>query len=137
MSASPVYVGMPKRGLVQILNADASNLKTVVSAGASGSKVCSLSAASDDTSQRLLQVYITRSGTSYLVVETAVPAASGSDGSTPAVNLINSTILPGLPVDNDGVRYLFLQSGDTLQVKSTTTVTSGKIVHLASDYGDL
>jgi hypothetical protein len=135
-SSTPVLVQTPKLGLAQIVNADASNKKTVVTAGANGSKLTALTAASDDTSARVVQVIVTRSATDYVLASVSVPAASGTDGTAAAVNLINSAILPGLPVDNDGQRYLFLESGDTLAVKSTTTVTAGKTVSAAANFGN-
>jgi hypothetical protein len=134
-SSTPVLLQTPKLGLAQILNADASAKKTVVTAGANGTKLVSLTAASDDTVARVVQVILTRSATDHILASASVPAASGTDGTTAAVNLINSTILPGLPVDNDGQRYLFLESGDTLAVKSTTTVSVAKTVSVAANFG--
>lgn len=139
VTATPTFVQTPKLGVVQIVNADASNSKTIITAGANGSKVVSVVVASDDTSARILQLSVTRSATVYIIGSYSVPAASGTDGTTAAVDLLKggpSTLIPGLPVDNSGQRYLFLQSGDTLTVKSTTTVTSGKTIHLTSVYGD-
>jgi hypothetical protein len=135
-SSTPVLVQMPKLGLVQILNADASSKKTVVTAGANGSKLTALTASSDDTSARIIQLIVTRSATDYILASVSVPASSGTDGTAAAVNLLNPTILPGLSVDNDGQRYLFLESGDTLTVKSTTTVTTAKTVSIAAGFGN-
>lgn len=137
MSTSPVFVGSVKTGLVQVVNADASALKTVVTAGSSGSRVTSLRATSDDTSARVVSVYKTRSGTSYLLGSMSVTALAGSDGAVVGIDLMSDTYLPGLPVDNNGNHYIHLQSGDTLQVKTLTTVTSGKTVHVCAEYGDL
>jgi len=136
MASTPVVLQTPKIGVVQIVNADASNQKTVITAGASGSKVTSLIAASDDTSSRVVQISVTRSSTAYVLGSVSIPAASGTDGSTASVNLLGTTLLPGLPVDNDGQQYIFLQNGDTLTAKALSTVTSGKTIHLTSNYGD-
>ena len=135
-SSTPVLVQTPKLGLVQILNADASNKKTVATAGANGSKLTALTTSSDDTSARVVQVIVTRSATDYILAAVSVPAGSGTDGTAAAVNLLNATILPGLSVDNDGQRYLFLESGDTVAVKSTTTVTTAKTVSVAAGFGN-
>lgn len=136
VTATPVFVQTPKVGVVQIVNADASNSKTVITAGANGSKAVSVTVVSDDTSARILTLRITRSATNYPICAVSVPASSGTDGTTVAVNLVNSTILPGLPTDNDGQRYLFLQSGDTLTVVSGTTVTAAKTITLTAVYAD-
>jgi hypothetical protein len=130
MSALPVKLQTPKLPLAQIVNADASNQKTLYTAAAAA-KLVGLMACSDDTSARVLQVSILRSAVNYLIGSLSVPTLSGTDGVTAAVDLMGA-LMPGLPLDNDGQHYLLLQSGDVLQVKSTTTVTAGKIVHLSA-----
>lgn len=135
MSANPIFIGTPKRGMVTIVNADASTLKTVVTAGSSGSKLVSLMATSDNTADVLLQVYVTRSGTDYLVCSATVTTLAGTNGvTTPAADLLIN--LRGDPHDNDGQRYQFLESGDVLKVKSTTTVVAAKTVAIHAVYGD-
>jgi hypothetical protein len=135
-SPIPVLVQAPKIGLVQIANADASTQKVVVTAGANGTKVVSLTAASSDTAARVLQISVGRGGTNYIIGSVSVPAGAGTNGTSPSVNLLASTLLPGLPVDNDGQPYVFLQTGDVLQVSSTTTVTSNTLVHLSAIEAD-
>lgn len=133
---SAVTVQTPKRGMVQIVAADTSSLKTLVTAGANGSKVASVNLASDDTSDRLVQLYVTRSGTDYLLGTVNVPTLSGTNGTAATVNAMNASMMPGLPCDNDGQPYLLLESGDVLKVKTTTTVTAAKTVHATANYGD-
>lgn len=135
MSSTPTYVASPNPGLAQIANADASSLKDLVTAGSSGTKVTGINVASTDTSARVIQLWQTRSATAYLIGSLSVPAASGNDGSTISANLLG--LIGGLPVDNDGNPYILLKSGDKLQVSSTTTVTSAKIVHVTATAGDL
>lgn len=132
MAAAPTFVGTPKITSVKIVNADASTAKTVVTAGASGTKIVSLVATSDDTSARVIQVSLVRSATSYLIGAVNVPTLSGTDGATQSVDLLNIT---GLPQDADGQHYIFLESGDTLTVTSTSTVTSAKTVTATAVHG--
>lgn len=109
------------------VNADSANTKkTICTAGANGTKVVGLLLTSTDSSARIAQIWLTRSATSYLLGSVTVPVTAGSDGVTAAVNALDPTMIPGLPVDNDGQSYLFLQSGDTLQVSFTTQVTAAK-----------
>jgi hypothetical protein len=119
-------------------NADSANTKkTVVTAGTNGTKVVGMTATSTDTSTRVAQVWLTRSATSYLLASVSIPAASGSDGTTVGINLMGTTLWPGLPVDNDGQVYLWLQSGDTLKVSFTAQVTSAKeidVMALSADF---
>jgi len=136
MSSAPVLVQTPKRGMVQIANADASNLKTVVTAGASGSKVVSLIFSSSDTSARDVQWGVSRSGTFYPIATITIPITAGQVAGTPPINGLSSAYAPGLPTDNDGQTYLMLESGDTLDCKSLTTVTSAKAISASANYGN-
>jgi hypothetical protein len=137
-NVAATFAKQPRHGLVQIANADASNQKTVITAGASGSKVTALYASSTDTSARVIAVSIVRSATTYILGSPTVALRAGDTADTPAVDLLNSTVFPAglLALDNDGQKYLFLESGDTLVVNSQTTLTSGKIISVHADYGD-
>jgi hypothetical protein len=136
MAASPVYVGTPGVGVVNVVNADGTAQKTVVTAGSSGTKVVSLTATSNDTGAKVFQVAIVRSATTYILGTVSVPTLAGTDGSTPSVNILGNSLLPGLPIDNDGQSYIFIKSGDTLVVQATTAVTATKTVTFTSVYGD-
>lgn len=136
MATSATFVGTPKNGKVQVLPADTSSLKTIVTAGSSGSKVVALIAASDDTSARDVEFGITNGGTFYPLGTKTIPITAGTVAGAPSVNLLDPSIIPGLPVDNDGNPYLLLVSGDTLQAKTLTTVTTAKAVSLTAVYGD-
>lgn len=118
----------PNLGLVQIANADASTQKTLLTAGSSGSKVTAIFALSDDSSARLITLSVLRSGVNYPISATTVAANSGTDGTASSVDLLATVRSPWVPVDNDGQKYLLLKSGDVLQVKSGSTVTSAKAV---------
>ena len=129
-----VFAQRPRKAVAQLLTGDSTNKKALVTAGADGSKLVSLSASSDDTSNRTIQLFITRSSTDYLIGTAVVPTLAGTDGATLPVDMLS--LIPGLPVDNDGQRYLFLESGDALKVATTVAVTAAKAVHLAADYAD-
>lgn len=136
-NTSPTYAKQPRLGLVQIANGDASANKTVVTAGASGSKVVSLLASSTEltANNRDVQVSVVRSATVYILATVSVPFSAGfTTAVTAPINLLTS--IPSLPIDNDGQRYLFLESGDTLVVASLTTVTSGKIISVHANFSD-
>lgn len=126
----PVFPQTPKSGVVSFVNADGTTKKTLLTAGTEGTKLVSVTATSTDSSARVCQLWLTRSATSYLICALSIPANSGSDGTTAAVNIVNSTILPGLPVDNVSQRFIYLQSGDTLQASFTAAVTATKEIDL-------
>lgn len=130
----PTLPRMPRKGLVQIANADASAQKTVITAGANGNKVVNLIASSTDTSARDVQVSLVRSSTTYVLATTTVPITAGFVAATPPVDLL--ALIPNLPRDQDGQPYLFLESGDTLVVNALTTVTSAKTISVHSDHAE-
>lgn len=128
---TPALPQSPKNSKVQILPADASGLKTVYTGGAEGSKISSIIATSSDTSARDVQIGITTGGTFFPLGTVSVPITAGQVTGTPAVNLLDPTVIKGLPLDNDGQPYIFLSSAsDTLQVKALTTVTTAKEIDI-------
>ena len=137
MSATPAFAATINLGLVTIVNGDASALKTLFTAGASGSKVVGVNATSDDTSARDIQIGITRSGTFYPLGTKSVAITAGQVTGTPAANLLDPSVIAGLSFDSDNQPYLLLKSGDTVQVKSLTTVTAAKTISITAWGGDL
>lgn len=131
VSATPVFPQTPNGGHVQILPADASALKTLYTAATNGSKVTAVIATSNDTTARDLTIGITRSSVFYPLGTITCAINAGQVAGTPALNLLDPSVIKGLPVDNDGQVYIFLVSGDTLQVKSLTTVTTAKEIDLS------
>lgn len=132
MTATPVFVQTPKITPAAFTNSDSANTKkTIHTAGSNGSKVVGIMATSTDTSNRTAQLWLTRSATSYLLGSFVVPTLSGTDGTNPSMNLLAGFLLQ-LPVDNDGQKYLFLESGDTLQVSFTAQVTSAKEIDVTA-----
>lgn len=132
-SSLPVLPQVLKNSKVQILNADASGLKTIYTGGSNGTKITSVVAASTDTSSRDVQIGIERSSTFYILGTVTVPIGAGTVAGTPAVNLLDPTVIKGLPVDNDGQSYIFLADAtDLLRAKALTTVTTAKEIDINS-----
>lgn len=135
MSSTPAFVATPKITPVSFTNSDSANTKkTIATAGSSGSKVVAVIATSTDTSNRVGQLWLTRSSTSYLLGSSSVTTLAGTDGSAATNNILN--LINGLPRDNDGQPYVFLESGDTLQISFTAQVTSAKEIDVAAVFGN-
>ena len=130
VTATPVFVQTPKITPQTFANADGTTKKTIFTAGANGSKVVAILAGSTDTAARTAQLWLTRSAVSYLLGTVVVAIGAGSDGTARTANLMPSTLMDGLPLDNDGQRYLYLESGDTLQVGFTVAVTAAKQIDI-------
>ncbi len=135
MAATPAFASVPKITPMSFVNADGTNKKTVFTAGSSGSKVTAIVCTSTDTGTRILQLYLTRSATNYLLGSYLIAIGAGSDGVAVTGNLLTMTM--ALPNDNDGQRYIFLESGDTLTVMVTVAVTAAKEIDVIAIGGNL
>jgi hypothetical protein len=137
MTATPVFPQSIKNGAVQIANADASNLKTIITPGANGARVDSLLVSSTDTSARDLQLVVTKGGVDYILGTLSVPANTGNTNALAMLNaLAHANIGPFLINDLNGNKILFLESGSVLKAKTLTTVTSARFINLFASYGD-
>lgn len=113
-------------GNTTFTSADTTTAKTVFTAGANDSNVKSIIVTSDDTAAINLRLYLTRSGTDYLLGTVNIPISSGVGGTVVSVDMLNSTSIPGLPVDNVGKRYISLKTGETLKAACLATMTAAK-----------
>lgn len=124
-------------GAVTFVNADSTTAKTVFTAGANDSDLKCLTITSNDTSTVNMQIFYRTGGTDYLIGTVRAVTLTGTDGAANAVDLLNSTALPFLPVDDAGKRYIPVKNGDTIKVAPLAAVTSAKtatIVALGYDY---
>lgn len=119
---------------VTLVNADGTAAKTLFTAGADDSDVIAIIVASNDTAAMNLELAIKRGGTAYPLTTVNIPAASGmgAAGATVPVDLLASTMLPGLPVNSAGKRYIPLEAGDTLEVRVLVAVTAAKTVYVSA-----
>jgi hypothetical protein len=132
----PIFPQLVNSPAVQILPADLSTLKTILTAGADGTIVGRILVTSTDTSSRDLALYVTISAVDYLIGTVAIPASSGFTNAVPTVGLFDSAQIPSLLIDNNGNRYLQLQTGAVLKVKSLSTVAAGKIISVIAQSGN-
>jgi hypothetical protein len=125
----------PRLGRVQFDPADGTAWKTIITAGAYGSKIVGISLSSYDPTTRQVLFSIGRAGGLYQLGTLNV-TLSGVD--QPPVDAMTSLIMPGLPIDNDGQRYIYLEPGDTLQCLLTSAITAGRFMQafaFGADFG--
>jgi hypothetical protein len=122
---------------VTILPADTTAWKTVYTAAANDAVVKSLACVSDDTAAKNVRIGIDIGGTVYQIGTVNIPIASGTNGTANAIDLLNASALPFLPVDRNGKRILPLKAGNILKVAALATVTTAKtitVTALAEEY---
>jgi hypothetical protein len=134
MSASPAFVTTPKNPAVAFANADATAFKTLMTAGASGSRLDSLIGTSTDTVANVLQLAVTKSAVDYVIGEVAIPANAGTNGVVKSVAVLNATDIPGLAYTEGGA--LYLESGSVLKGRMKTAVAGVLAVQLMGFGGD-
>jgi hypothetical protein len=137
MSSTPVLIQTPNRGLAQITNSSGTTAQTLYTGGSNGSKIVGVILTSTDTAAQTVQLGFVYSSTTYILGTVPVPAGAGTNGTAPAVNVLASALLPGLPVDSNGQNYFFLKNAsDSITVVPLATITSGKIISAVAVAGD-
>ena len=146
--AIPKRANVPNSGVGSItassntvtVGADA-NGATIYTAGTSGGRVYVLLASLNDTVAVNLILYILDGATVLPLGMVLVPASSGNIAATPNVNLLdpsNATQkLLGLPVDENGNRYIPLKASQILKGGALANLTALKILYvtaIGSDY---
>ena len=137
-NTSPIFVKNRKVAVVQILPADTTTLKTLMTADATnGSRLLAINVSTDDTVAETLGVYIqiAGSGTNYPLGVKTVALRSGdptNTGAVPSVNLLDLAAIASL--DPDG--SLGLGPGDVVKVGVQATITAAKTTTVAAIYGD-
>lgn len=133
ITSTPSLPQTPKSAKATLTSTYTTTAISIYTGGSNGSKVVALTASSCDTASRDVMVGITNSGTFYPLGTASVTALAGQASSVVAVNLLDPTIINGLPVDNDGQVYLLLSSSlDVLQAKSLTTLTANLNIYFNS-----
>jgi hypothetical protein len=110
------------------------NGTTIEAAGTYGTRIISLTATSNDTVARDVFVYILRGGSTVIPLGLVnVPVSSGNTNAARfAVDFLNGTNIPGLPLDNTGRQYIPLLGGDVLRATTLTALTGGASIFIQS-----
>jgi hypothetical protein len=129
----PIFLNVPSTVNQSIANADTTTAKVMATAGADGGAVMRMSATTTDTSDVIAVLTIDDGSVTIVLGEVTVPAGAGTDGSTPAVNLLSTLAMPGA-FQNDG--SLILGPAAVLSVGAKATVTSTKTLDISAQGGD-
>lgn len=136
-TSTPIYPQTIRNYAAQILPADGTGKKTLVTGGTNGSRVDAVNVASTETTARDLQIWLSNGTADFLLATISVPANSGNNNAAPSVDVLRHYVLPGLAVDASGNRILYVESGWSLKASATSALTAGKeLVLVASAGGD-
>jgi hypothetical protein len=123
-----------KNSAVTFVNADGTTAKDLFTAGADDSLLRSVGIVSDDTASRVIDLFLHNGTTAFLLGSVNIPAASGSDGTTPEINAL---LFASLPLDARDKKFIPLKTGWKLQAKMQGAVTAAKtvtVICLGEDY---
>lgn len=112
--------------------ADTTAWVTVYTATGDDAIVKGLACTSDDTAAVVLRLGIDIAATIYQIGSVNIPIASGTNGVANAIDCLNASACPFLPVDRNGKRILPLPAGAVLKVAALATVTSGKTITITA-----
>jgi hypothetical protein len=115
------------------------NGTTIETAGTYGTRVIALTASTNDTVTVNVFLYILRGGSTVVPIGLVnIPVSSGNTFAARfAVDFLNGTNIPGLPLDNTGRQYIPLLAGDVLRATTLANLsasTSCFIQAMALDY---
>jgi hypothetical protein len=135
MAATPQFIATLKTPSVAFVNADSTNYKTVLAAGALGTRIDTLFASNSDAANAYtLQLSIQVSGVDNVIGEVVVPLGAGTNGSAKSVALLNPADIPGLAYTEGGA--LFLANGAMLRARVKTSVAGANSVNISGVAGD-
>lgn len=122
---------------VTLNNATGTSLVTLFTAGSNDSVLKSMVASTNDTTAVNLIVVINDGTNDRYLGTVNLPISSGRTGAIASVDVLGSSLIPGLPRDAAGRPVIQLQTGYSVKVGVLTAITSGKIVDVlggAEDY---
>lgn len=112
------------------------NGATIYTAGASGGRVYSLVANTDDTAAVNVLLYILNGASVRPLGIVNVPLSSGNAANVLNVNCLDSTVLKGLPLDMAGNRYIALQGSEILKCGALANLTALKKCYVTAQGSD-
>lgn len=121
-----------KNPCLSLTSANTTVAATLYTAGANDAVVKSLTVSSNDTSAVNLVISI-NNGTSDFVIGTVnIPINSGYTGAIASVDVLGSSLLPGLPRDVNNRAIIPLAAGFVLKVGALATMTAARVCNVVA-----
>lgn len=130
----PIVANVPNGGVALIVASSNTvtlgsntNGATAYTAGTKGGRVMSLTAVTDDTVTINVFVWILRGATAIPLGLVNVPLSSGNTNAARFnIDFLDGINILGLPVDNNGRRYIPLMPNDVLRVGALANLTAAR-----------
>lgn len=106
--------------------------KELYTASTNDAVVKAINVASLDSAARVMSLWIVGTDNQPILISAVnIPANSGNNGTTAAIDLLVGTLMPSLPYDANGKRVIALKSGQKLAV-SVPAVTVGTQINVTA-----
>ena len=124
LTPTPVCVQTPRTTFTAFITSYVGGtIQTLLTAGPNGNKIVAITGANNGGAAKVAQVWDQQGGVNQLETSFQLASAAGIDGATPNGNIMS--LWSGIPHDNDGQAYFFLEPGHTLGVSLTSTIGPG------------
>jgi len=110
----------------RLTSTDTTSYVTLYTSATNDSVVKSITVTTTDTAAVNLKVAVNDGTTDFLLGTVRVALASGTDGAVASVDILGSSLLPGLPRDLNNRTILPLKNGFILKVGCLATMTAAK-----------
>lgn len=136
VTATPIFPQTVKTFTAQILPADTTTKKTLVTGGTNGTKIESLMLTSTDGTSRDVQFWLGNGSIDLLLCTISAVLNSGNTNAVAAIDVLRHAMFQGLSYDASGNKIFYVASGCTLKVACTGTVTAAKEIDVTGCGGD-
>lgn len=119
-----------KTPCVALTSANGTTAATLYTASSNDAVVKSLVVSTNDTTAVNLVVSINNGSSDFVLGTVNIPINSGYTGAIASVDVLGSSLIPGLPKDINGRNVLPLPSGYVLKVGCLATMTSAKTTNI-------
>ena len=137
VTATPIFAQTIKAWGTQFVNATSTTKTLIVTGGANGSQVTSLTIASTDTSAQNIIFYLYDGTTYRQLCEINIPANSGNASlATAPIDCFRNYYFIGSQLDAMGNKVLNVPNGWSLYGSMVAAVTAAKTIDVVAQGGD-
>ena len=122
-----------KAPCVALTSANTTAFSTLYTASSDGAVVKSIVASTNDTTAVNLVVVVNNGSADFVLGTVNLPINSGYTGAIASVDVLGSSLIPGLPKDINNRSVLPLPSGHVLKVGCLATMTAAKTTNVLAN----
>jgi hypothetical protein len=130
VNTAPIFPLTIIASALTFTSADTTTKKSIITAGAYGTRIDTAMACNDDSAAINVQLWLNNGSIDSLITTVLVPAGAGMSSSVKAVDLMNVTDLPWI---GDAI---YIPNGWVFKASCLATMTSGKTLWITAMGGN-